>query len=332
MLTGFLLNRAARQAEPAIGFVRQRCLRTRLNSSTCDRCLVVCKRGALTLSGRKIVFAAEQCTGCMACVSGCPNDAFVSGFDLLTLPSKLATGSREAEAVALTCGKTQRFAKQITIPCLGLLSEPVLAALNTLAAGEVRLDASRCSACDNRHVLDLLEEGLRGLRTKAGQASGLNIRWAGEESVAEADSGQQRRSLLRLVGSSIRDFGREIASPFGPASQSPDEEGEKGAAMISRLLQQTLALLADDAVQKREVLLSYFHAVDANRNCNLCPSCTGMCPTGALKRRTDGSIKRLFFSSALCNGCGLCAAFCRKKALTLRQGAVHAPDALVAIA
>jgi ferredoxin len=43
-----------------------------------------------------------------------------------------------------------------------------------------------------------------------------------------------------------------------------------------------------------------------------------MCPTGAIKleRQCDNG-KKLTFAATRCTGCGLCAAFCKMKAITV---------------
>lgn len=333
MLAELLSNSIEKQAKPAVVFKPKRCLRSRLNSNACDLCLSLCPKKALALSGRKIVFTAELCTGCMACVSGCPNDAFASGFDLASLLPVLH--GREIDApVVLSCGRPRRHVNQITIPCIGLFSEPALAAFNAVAVREFYLDVQRCADCGNGHVRDLLQKRLQGIIKKNGRATDLNIRCLSGKNLEDTAPGRQRRFFLHMAKNSLVGLGRDAASVFVPSGKTEEREREveKGAAMTPRLLQQAFDLLPADAVQKKELLLAYFYALKANENCDLCPSCTGMCPSGALKRRTGKEGKQLIFISAKCSGCGLCVAFCKKKGLTLLPGAKNAPGAALAIA
>lgn len=333
MLAGFLLNRLEKQAEPVVRFDPHRCLRSRLSSNTCDRCMTSCRSGALRLSGRQVVFAPERCTGCMSCVAECPNDAFACGFDLSSLPRTLRD-SKGAGPILLSCGQPGGDDKQITVPCLGLLSEPVLAALVASTPRELLLDTRRCAACDNSHVPALLEERIQGLIHATGRSSVPKIRCATEDKKVDAGRGTERRSLLRLVGNTIRDLGKEASSSLVASDQQKATAGEGGKTPVltSRLLLDTLDLLREDAGPGREALLTYLYSLEASETCDLCPLCTGMCPTGALFRRTDGSEKALVFTGVRCSGCGLCVAFCRKKALTLRRGTTDTSDALLAIA
>lgn len=326
MFAELLLNSIEKQAKPAVVFNPKRCLRSRLNSNACDLCLSLCKKKALTLSGKKIVFTEDQCAGCMACVSSCPNDAFESGFDLSSLLLVLS-GNVVDEPVVLSCGKTRRHANQITIPCIGILSESVLAALNSVASHPFYLDVYRCTDCNNSHVLNLMNERMQGIKTNVGQTSDLKIRYITVENFSEANPGQQRRFFLQMAQNSLVDLGGDALPVFVPSDKTEerDKELKKGAAMISRLLRQALDLLPQGAVQEKELLHSYFYTLKTNENCDLCPSCTGMCPTGALKRKNIDGGKQLDFNSAMCSGCGLCRDFCKNQALTLRQGCKDAP-------
>jgi ferredoxin len=338
MFAGLLFDRIARQAHPAVGFYPHRCLRSRLSSNECELCLALCAPKAITLDDGKIVFRQELCTGCMACVSGCPNDALGCDFDFAALLQALRATTGE-EQVVLSCAAKLPHAGQITLPCLGLLTEPILAALNSIAPAGFFLDTLQCQACRNGHILELLHAGVRGLEEKTGRA-GLKLHYLTGENYRPAPAGQPRRSFLRLAGSSIFAFGRDAAAGFTSPGrqekpdQKPDQKLTKEATMLPHLLHRAFALLPEEDGPEKELLLAYFYTLKTNADCNLCPSCTGMCPTGALKRRSNAEdLKQLTFISARCSGCNLCVLFCRKKALTLDRGGVNInPGAPLAIA
>jgi ferredoxin len=335
MFAGFLLNRVVEQAAPTVAFHLKRCLRARLNTNACDDCLTLCKKQAVTLSGRKILFSAENCTDCMACVSGCPNDAFDSGFDLSVLLDAVQGKDRDTP-VFISCSKAAVYENQVNIPCAGLLSESVLAALHCTAKQEFYLDLHRCADCRNGHVLDLLHERIQGIAAKRGTISGLKIRYVTEKKFQPDSSSRERRGFLRNAALSLKELGLEASLPFVPQNVREDRETEKKeeqkeAPATKRLLRQALAL-PENVIQEKELLYSYFYTVTADSRCDLCPLCTGICPTGALKRRTEGNEKVLAFIGSACSGCGLCESFCRKKALTVRPGAESDPDKPLIIA
>ncbi|MDD3618538.1 MAG: hypothetical protein PHX57_03975 [Desulfobulbaceae bacterium] len=327
MFAGLLLNRIVEQAAPVVSFHPKQCLRARLNTNACDACLALCKKQALTLNGRKIIFSAENCTDCMACVSGCPNDAFASGFDLSVLLDAVRSEDGSTPVI-ISCSKAPAHGNQVNIPCVGLLSEPVLAALHCTATREFYLDLHRCADCRNGHVLDLLHERIRGVIAKRGKVAGLKIRYATDRDFQPGSSSLERRGFLRNAARSLKELGWETSLAFVPQQVREDrgaekKEVQKGAPATNRLLRQALA---QPGVQEKDLLYSYFYTVRADSRCDLCPLCTGICPTGALKRRAEGSENVLTFTGSACSGCGLCAAFCRKRALTVRPGIASDPD------
>lgn len=322
MFAELLLNSLNREAGPAVGYTAKQCLRSRFNKNTCQVCLTQCRGEALALHGRTVVFDADRCTGCMTCVAGCPNDAFSTEFAHDALLHSLTNRDRRYP-LTISCRSGAAARGKLYIPCFGLLSEPVLASLNCVAEGAVYLDITRCRDCDNGHVLDTLEENIQSIGRKYSGAEGLKIRCREPAAGVRIAPSTQRRQLLGLAGKSIREFGKDAAASFftsGTGNGEARGPSEKESRHAQRFLLQALAMLPDGADHERALLYSYFYTLEATDDCDLCPLCTGMCPTGALTRRTRGEARRLCFTSALCSGCGLCAAFCRKDALNILPG------------
>jgi Pyruvate/2-oxoacid:ferredoxin oxidoreductase delta subunit len=142
----------------------------------------------------------------------------------------------------------------------------------------------------------------------------------------------ERRSFLRLVRKTIADMGREVVSFQLENSEETKNPHSKEQVRNTAALQYALSITPDERIYERDVLLSYFFSVSTNEQCDCCPSCTGMCPTGALKRKKENDKKLLTFTSARCNGCGLCVNFCRKSALTLKAGFSGDPNITLRIA
>jgi ferredoxin len=335
MIAELLLSTFDTHAKSGVIFDPKRCLRTRLNRNGCEICLTHCRKKALTLSGRTIVFNEERCTGCMACVAECPNDAFAVSPDISFLLHAIRDTSTH-NPVVLSCDTSAAHAdNQIPIPCIGLLSEPVLAALNCVSPTEFYLDVHQCADCDNGQVLNLLHERIHGIINKKGQSVNLKIRYLSVGNSISATPEQQRRKFLRLTGKSVIDLGRTASKALVPGEKQDEQQKsavEKNAMRVSRFLQQALLQLPPAAVQERKLLHSYFYTSRTTERCDLCPLCTGICPTGALKRKTDGEKKQLSFTSSKCSGCGICVEFCRKDALEILPGVTTDPGVTQAIA
>ncbi|MCL7488707.1 MAG: 4Fe-4S binding protein [Desulfobulbaceae bacterium] len=335
MIAELLFRTLDTQDKSGLIFNPKRCLRSRLNSNSCEICLTRCRKKALTLRERSIVFNKDQCTGCMVCVAECPNDAFTVSTDISFLLQEIHN-TRARNPLVLSCHKSASHSDgRIPIPCIGLLSEPVLAALNCLAPSEFYLDVHQCADCENGHVLSLLHERIQTIVNKKGQSVDLKIRYLPVGDFTAPTPEQQRRDFLRMAKNSMIDLGKDATKAYNQDEKEPIKKEpavKKDGVFVSRFLHQALRQLPGDAVQEKELLHSYFFTSRTTERCDLCPLCTGMCPTGALKRKTDGEIKQLSFTSSKCSGCGICVAFCRKNALEIMPGATIDPGVTQAIA
>jgi Fe-S-cluster-containing hydrogenase component 2 len=321
MLTSLLFDRIVSETESAkVRFLERRCLRSRFNRNRCRSCLDECQAGALTLDGRKISFNQEACTGCMRCASVCPNDAFDGGIKLTHLLETLGSSNQ----VVLTCSDSLHFQPKLLIPCIGFLSEPLLAAMNSVAQENFYVDVTHCHDCNNSHCLSSFYEKMEKVtdRNKNNKLIALKNR-SEIHAVHSVDGGVARRSYLRFAKKSIIDLGREAVCPGQTNTISSQKHADKGPVMASILLYYAYKKSPEDA---KEVLRSYFYTVKVTGHCNLCPGCQGMCPTGALKRKTDGEgEKRLMFISSACSGCGLCRDFCKRNAIKVTRGIAGNP-------
>lgn len=335
MLAGLLFDRIEKTTEAEVSFSCIRCLRSRLNTNTCERCVSHCHSKALTIVNRTVSFSEEKCTGCMVCVSACPNEAFSYDSDLATLLSAV-TNAQEGQPARISCKRSRSPAPAAVIPCLGLLSEPILAAMHSIAAQDFFLDVRHCSDCENTPILNLLQNRIQSIINKIGESSHLKIRYFLGDSGGKTDVGQQRRFFLHAVKKSMVGLGRDaVGDACGSGfmtAELQENQKQKDATSISLLLRKALSMLGVETATERKLLLTYLYSLSCSDACDLCPSCSGMCPTGAMKRRTENETKHLYFTSAKCSGCGLCVEFCRKKALTLRPGISEAPDAAVKLA
>ncbi|MFA7347509.1 MAG: 4Fe-4S binding protein [Desulfurivibrionaceae bacterium] len=306
-----------RSSEPAaLELISRRCLRTRFQDSSCDRCVSECPVGAIRLEPGTVILDPKRCVGCLACTAVCPAEA-LTGCDsrLAAFPGKVAAG----KAVSLCCEKGIRTGEEIILPCLGALSEEHLVAFAARSGEDVCLNLGRCTDCRASFVPAILARRLQALASKLGR-EGLISRirlLTGEEETEQAASAS-RRSFFRA----FRDLSLHAATETMATLQADPDQRERHAhkhqpARLA-LLRQALAESGDEAV--RLALLPLFFTLAVNTECNFCGGCAGMCPTGALKNIREEGGKQLQFTWARCSGCGLCLEFCPKKALSLTAG------------
>jgi NAD-dependent dihydropyrimidine dehydrogenase PreA subunit len=256
----------------------------------------------------------------MRCASVCPNDAFDAGVDLTHLLEILGNSSQ----VVLTCRDSSHFQQKLLIPCIGFLSEPLLAAMNSVALENFYVDVTHCHDCNNNHCLSPFYKKLDNLIDRNKNNRLIPLKNSSEiNAVLSVDGGETRRSYLRFAKRSIIDLGKEALCVGQTNTISSQKHADKGPVLASLLLHYAYKNSPEDA---KEVLLSYFYTVKVTGNCNLCPGCQGMCPTGALKRTADGEgEKQLMFISSACSGCELCQNFCKRNAIEVTRGIAGDP-------
>ena len=291
-----------------------------MNRSGCRACLDECQVGALRLDGRTVSYRQEKCTGCMRCVSACPNDAFDGGLNLRHLLETVSCSSQ----VVLTCRKNARFQQRCIIPCIGSLSESILAAMNSVAMGSFLVDLSHCSDCINKHCLSSFNRKVGKVTDRLKVSRHIPLKYSFEKNSAHpVDEKVTRRSYLALAKKSLIDLGREALGAGQTDTSTSHNRVEKMPAMDSVALQYAYKNATEE---NKYVLLSFFYTVNVTEQCSLCPGCQGMCPTGALKRVEVQGEKRLMFTSSACNGCGLCQEFCKKAAIEVVRGFSGDPE------
>jgi ferredoxin len=329
MLTQPLIETLLTESPRQIQFEGRCCLRARFNKNECSACVDQCSSNALVLTGRTIVFNPEKCTSCMHCVAVCPNDAFSHTIDTVSFLQRLA----EKNAVIFSCKKGISNPDHVLIPCVGFFSEPLLAAMNSITKDDCCIDISRCAECVNGHCEEILHENIQNLNTKMGGNGKIRLKFLSEKQLGlPSDEKTERRSFLRLVRNKIADMGRDAVTFQLSDSAETKKSHSKNQTRNTAILHYVLTIVPDERVYEKEVLLSYFFSVSANEQCDCCPSCTGMCPTGALKRKKEKDKKHLTFTSINCSGCGLCVQFCRKNALTMKSGFSGDPYIVASIA
>ncbi len=300
-------------ADGVVQLVAERCLRTRLNSNECRRCLEVCPGSALRVENRRILLDAERCSGCGRCRAVCPSDAFTSVVDITQLIDSLPGKDR----TVISCSRQPRQTdKELVLPCLGLLSQPALLAIGSGGCTTVTFVTVGCAACSNAPAIDAFLTDLQhmaGLIKRCGGAR-LEILTAADQE-PQPSSSSSRRSYLRDLKTSVRSR-PDIPAPQSvvrtPARPSSGRQLPEKVALINRLL----AGADDDSI--RELRSSWFPRLSITSACTHCPRCAGICPTGALKRRGSGLNKQLVFNSSRCSGCRLCMEFCPQNAIILK--------------
>lgn len=304
---------------PQLNFYPQRCLRSRLNTNQCQKCVERCASEALSFKNSKICLDIAQCTGCMSCVAACPQDALVSDLNLDDLLSCFQAG---VGAVVSCTRQAQTHPDEKTIPCVGILSKQVLAAMLLSNCRSITFNLVGCAVCCNRFVSEAFLVDCKQIME---ELSGMNVAKVilveKEEHLSKLK--MNRRSYLAKLSAIVVDVTKQkfLSKQVVPLT---DTKSSRRIPNKTQLIRKVLTNL--DGQSQKKVLSLFGHDLSTNENCNCCPLCKGICPTGAIKidRSTQG--KSFKFEMLDCSGCGLCVEFCKKNALSLKQLGLNYPD------
>lgn len=296
---------------PKVEMITERCLRGRLNTCDCRLCLDICPAGALSLIDRRIHIDQDKCTACMCCSAVCPNDALDGGYDVAALLAEISTRRQ----VIVTCiRKRESRHDEVAVPCLGIFSAESLLALARSGCDRITFSTGGCRDCSNHQAAVRLHTSLEHL-SRIGATIFSTRLIINPVQTREAETGaDDRRSYLAHL---VDKFSQ--AATVGAASKRPRKPKERiNGRRIPAKVRILEAIVNDADPEKQEDLEELCsHRLNINDDCTLCPRCTAICPTGALKLHRSKPNGQLRFIAAHCSGCGLCVGFCKTKALSL---------------
>lgn len=303
-----------------IEFSLDLCAHSRSKITGCTRCLDLCPTGAITPAGDHVAVNAEVCAGCGSCAAACPTgaaayvvpsaDALLRRLRTLLLTYRKA-GGRDAIVLFHDFGHGEplidalaRFGAGLPANVLPVGVNEVTqlgieawtapfawgaAAVRALVPAKPKHDAVGLAA--NISIANLLAQSLG----YGPAACGL----------IETDDPDVLRSTLDQVVLGV-------TSPR-PATFLP--LGKKRNVLETTMIE--LHRAAPTPVARVALPAGApFGSVEVNVDgCTLCLSCVTVCPTGAL---SDSEQKpALYFAESACVQCGLCAATCPEKVITL---------------
>jgi len=308
LLRGFISD-----TTQSLEFVEKRCLRRRLNSCDCRSCLDCCPAGALSLENRKVQLDIDKCSGCMQCTGVCPAEAFLlPGYDI---EKHFRPSTPDTELSVFSCTRqSQVHPEERVVPCLGIFSPELLLFTGMTGPPVTAFNVAECPRCENKKVADSFLFSLKYLQEHASDLLTTEFLTLEHPHHLESLRIDNRRSFLTGLKNNLISF---AASHVGKQPVKETEASVKNRR-VPRKLRLIEKLIERVDAGKKELILSFcVYRMSVNSQCTLCPRCTGICPTGALKVDRVNGEKQLLFKNALCSGCGLCVTFCRENAINL---------------
>ena len=287
-----LLNVFLKATDPRPRYTEARCLLYKNSVGGCDKCYQACPKGAVRLEGWRVELDEVLCTGCGLCTGVCPGIALE--YPLGAIQEALIRGKGK-----LRCSKAEGKGEEVL--CLGRLTPGLLAEAGS-RFGKVVLARGDCEAC--RIGGPEVPERLARMAEEARRYFPVEVEVVEGELPGERVG---RRELFQvLLGSAKR-----TAADLVPELPLPALEEEKEGELPAELRLRRLA--ASRAPEVR------WPRIRVEEGCTLCPVCTNVCPTEAVRRVREGEEYALYLQVAACTGCGACVESCPPQVIRLEE-------------
>ncbi|MBI5212444.1 MAG: 4Fe-4S binding protein [Nitrospirae bacterium] len=317
MLKGKIIDKAL-NAGDCIETDRSRCMRMRFNRNECNRCIEQCRSEAIEIS-HDVSISSDKCSECMLCVSSCPSDCFeIKGHDFYSVIGKLRKLQPSIDSPVLGCRSNTKKPHHARTYCFGYLSEEHIIALYLYMQNPLQIDMTGCADCKNGFIADTLQKRIAAIEAKTSLKISGRIKPVRD--IAELDFqdiSYDRRGFFKA----LKNLTFIQAAGLFDNEESIEHTQSYSAKKLPfkrELLNRAIKILPDE-IQK-ELLKNCYYDVNVTETCNNCFACVGMCPTGALKIENKDDDRELFFSTSLCNGCGLCKDFCMACSVNIEKG------------
>lgn len=319
-----------------VAFEGALCAHARNRRNGCTRCIDLCPTGAITPGTGplrdQVVISPEICAGCGACAAVCP-----TGAATYTLPPPAAL-ARRLRRLLLTYREAGGEAP-IVLFHDEAQGEPLLDALarhgDGLPARVLPLRVNEPTALDLSLMAGAFAWGASAIRILL---PGRH-RHGAEGIARNVDYANAALSGLGLAHATPRAGTIETDDPFSlgealaalpraPFRFAPSTHEAIGTPREMTL--QAFRALREAATAPVETVampaLAPFGVAQVNAaGCTLCLACTGVCPTSAFSANPERP--QLRFLEDACVQCGLCAATCPEKVITLEPRLNFSPAA-----
>lgn len=303
-----------------ITFHSDLCAHKRSRITGCTRCLDVCPAGAISSGPRHVKIDPHICAGCGQCAAACPTGAAeyaVPSSQILIsklramLTAYREAGGRAAQILVHDANHGEALIDAAARFGVGLPATTLPLAVNEIT--QVGLDVIASAFAYGAVSFLFLERGkprhdLQGLHTTlattntALDALGYGANVTG---LIETDDPDALVSLLTTA--------KTGPGPRRPAAFQPVGGTRELMKLSLRELHRAAPTPTDVVALAKG---ASFGGLDVRiEGCTLCLSCVSACPTHALGDAQDRPL--LSFDESLCVQCGLCAATCPEKVITL---------------
>jgi ferredoxin len=303
-----------------IEFTQDLCAHSRSRIVGCRRCLDLCPTGAITPAGDHVAINAEVCAGCGQCAAACPTGAAAYALpptDTLMRKLRLLLATyREAGGTHPVLLLHDEAHGAPLIDALARHGDGLPAHVLPVAVNEITQVGLESVAAAFAYGASAIRFLLRG-RVRHDTAGLMKTIALAEPILEGLGFGIGRITTIEtddpdFLGQALRSAVAQESSPR-PASFLPVGPKRDVMRLALRELHRAAPAPVDVIALPQG---APFGTVELQvEGCTLCLSCVSACPTGALL--DDPERPMLRFAEDACVQCGLCAATCPEKVITL---------------
>jgi ferredoxin len=304
-----------------IEFTQDLCAHSRSRIVGCRRCLDLCPTGAITPAGDHVAINAEVCAGCGQCAAACPTGAAAYALppaDTLMRKLRLLLATyREAGGTHPVLLLHDEAHGAPLIDALARHGDGLPAHVLPVAVNEITQVGLESVAAAFAYGASAIRFLLRG-RARHDTAGLMKTIALADPILEGLGFGIGRVTTIEtddpdFLGQALRSAVAQESSPR-PASFLPVGPKRDVMRLALRELHRAAAAPVDVIALPQG---APFGTVELQvEGCTLCLSCVSACPTGALL--DDPEQPMLRFAEDACVQCGLCAATCPEKVITLK--------------
>ena len=298
------------------------CAHSRNKISGCSRCLDVCPAGAIKSIGDHVDVDPAICGGCGLCGAVCPSGAIQTAYppsdQLLSEIARLLdyyteAGGKNASLLLHDASYglelieiMARYGRGLPANVLPVSMHSTGRAGHDLIVGAMALGYQQVFVLLNPKKAIENEPLMAQLELAKKMLAGVGI--AGVGHIVLLDDADPDVISEKLYNKPSKRTGK--SAPFSPVGtpRGYTRLAMRGLA-ASNNIKQAIIALPDGAPYGRV-------NIDTD-NCTICLSCVGACPAGALQDNPDAP--QLLFREDACLQCGICAATCPEKVISLES-------------
>ncbi|MEH7250685.1 4Fe-4S binding protein [Neobacillus niacini] len=341
----FKLVRVIDQKVTSLSVEPNLCVHLISPKSSCHSCFENCPTKSISLTNKQIEID-ENCLECGLCSTVCPTNAILFNRPpLKQVISELVhqCEQNENEKVYLHCKKmpvSDGNVISVTVPCLGMIPrEAWVTMLSKCKNLTIYHSDSGCTGCEITTGEKVWKKELHVGETMTG--SSMNITSNITHSAKQKPFDKDRRAFLSSFFNEIKATNKLAFKELLGSSEVlsyQEKRQETTLSKVKRELEEVSHHLYEKVtnesalpyMNKRAFLLTQLQENEAlqkqkdirlptiTADCNFCGACTILCPTDALKMKTENNCQSITLQPAKCLDCSLCEDICFTKSIQLQ--------------